>query len=419
MTDRTVAVADQGAPGLVERDRFTRAVDQADRDRDRSMVAVIAIEGLVEINLLCGYDVGDDLLGHLGRTLGGRASVDVTIGRIGGGRFGVLVTPVGERSPLQLIDPILADLDLAISWWLDDRAGLGTPSPIVPRAVAGLATGYGGLVWTQAEQALAVADTGHHPDPGRVRSFDPTDPRLAHRLERHQVIESLVDALSAGQLPLTVAAIDPLASGSAATPRVRVSLGPSVAGREPISATDLGLAPGLGARIDRELLAQALRLVDDRTDLTVSLVGPAPPDGWPLAPNPGQPGRPGPRRSIELPQDRLIALGADQRGRLARDLTAAGWTLTVSEFDGGWQAWAVVEDQPVEAVRLRADLVAAAIAGPIGSHVLAATMDGLRLTGRSGQPPIDPIAPAGAASGDQLRQLGFSHIDRSPPTGLR
>ncbi len=149
--------------GLADRDAFARAVDQADRDRDRLLVAVLTVDGLAEINQLCGYDVGDSLLAALGRVLADRVSVDLTAGRVGGSHLALLQTPAPPRNSTDLLGPIVDDLDRALGRWLDDRAALGTPCPIVPRARVGVAAGHGGATWTDAETALAVAEAANDP----------------------------------------------------------------------------------------------------------------------------------------------------------------------------------------------------------------------------------------------------------------
>ena len=426
--------------GLSDRDRFARSVDQADRDRDRMVVALIAIDGLAEVNQLCGYEAGDALLAQLGRSLAPFHSVDTTVGRIGGGQLGLLVVPAGDRRPGPTAAPVLAELDAAIARWLADRAGLGTPSPITPVARAGVAAGYGAGTWADAEAALAVAL--EDPDGNQLVTFDLGHPLLDGLRRRQRMVEDLASAIERDRLLIESTPVEPLAPGGASWTGLQARLGPS---RGDVAGTgrhgpggiglptvgDLRLAPGLAGRIDRRLLTvsrtdgalrQPRRRRDDRAPsvVSVSLLGPltgprsalterpeadGDHDGNRPGDHPGNhPGK-GTSLVVDVDQRRLLAESARGRSQdLATGLARVGASLGVTGFDGGWSVVEVLDRLPVHHLVVDADLVRGAEAGSAAARaIMAAAVSLAHERGTALVAPLDSVDAEVAA------ELGLTH----------
>jgi len=396
--------------GLADRDAFARAVDQADRDRDRLLVAVLTVDGLAEINQLCGYDVGDSLLAALGRVLADRVSVDLTAGRVGGSHLALLQTPAPARNTTDLLGPIVDELDLALDRWLDDRAALGTPCPIVPRTRVGVAAGHGGGTWTDAETALAVAEAD--PEGPAILSFDLTDPRLARHRRRQMLADQVAEALHQGRLLIDRLPVEPVEpGGSSWVLLVARPMRSRPAGRD-LHGSDLDLAPGLTGQIDRHLLGRATERHPSAPSATsVNILGPL--DG-PLsvlsdrmtAANVGPDPDP---VDLVIVVDQQTLVAADPVA-FGRRLIELGWRIAVTGFDGGWAAWAAVDRLPVHHLRPDGDLVDRAVAGEgqPTEHLLA-------LTANAADRGILVSAPAPAAGDrstlERLGDLGVTHLE--------
>lgn len=417
--------------GLADRDVFVRAVDQADRDRDRMVVAVVTVDGLAEINQLCGYDVGDSLLAALGRALATRTSVDVTTARIGGGHLGMLQAPAHPTHPLDLLGPILDDLDAATDAWLDERAALGSPCPIEPRPRAGVAAGYGGGTWSDAEVALSVAIDD--PDGQPAVHFDLRDGRLAAQRRRQRLADDVADALHHHRLPvdqLAVVALDRLGPSTGTDPsaaavdptgddrnpawtrlRPRPAVGPSTSAGDRradggVSGTDLALAPGLAGRLDQHLVARAEELrsgpIASAPAVSVPLLGPLV----------------GPRSVLADGSHGDLVVEVDQAALASTDttvvsdrLTRLGWQVAIVDFDGGWEAWTLVERLPVHHVRPRADLIRRAMAEePTAVDILRSI--GTTAAERGILVAAGPEAASALGAVDRLRGMGLTHLDR-------
>lgn len=401
--------------GLATRHGFARAVDQADRDRDRMVVAVVAIDGLAEVNRFSGHHAGDDLLRALGRPLAQRASVDVTPARIGGSAFGLLLAPADDHRPREVLDPIVADLDRTIADWLAQRAALGTPSPVRPSPVIGVAAGHGGGVWGEAELALEAA-LGDPSGPA-ITEFQPDEPGLADHRRRHRLVGELAEAIDRDALPLAGGVVEPLVADPAPAGRwVRLGLHLPNAGRAGddiapggISATELLAAPGLAGAIDRRLLDRATALLAGPAGAGDS--GGAAPIGRvtvaPLGPLVGRralvdgaDGRP-PGIMVEIAQSRLAALAGPATDELARRLHELGWDLTIADFDGGLEGWRLRERLDARHLLVDDGLVGAGDRpdGPrsrlMTATAASAAAEGCRLLARHGLRPDEELAVLG------------------------
>lgn len=385
------------------------------------VVAVITVDGLAEINQLCGYDVGDSMLIALGRALVNRSSVDVTTARIGGGHLGLLQAPAHPSHPLDLLGPILDDLDGAVTTWLDERAALGSPCPIEPRPRAGVAAGYGGGTWSDAEVALSVAIDD--PDGQPAVHFDLSDGRLAAQRRRQRLADDVADALHHHRLPIDRMPVVPLDQLGTATSsdedrtdgwvrlRPRPAVGPptSAADRRAdsgVTDTDLALAPGLAGRLDQHLVARA-------GELQSGAIGPAPvvsvPILGPLV---------GPRSALAHQTERELVVEIDQAALTAADtialshrLIGLGWHVAIADFDGGWEAWTLAERLPVHHVRPRADLIRRAMADePTAAEILRSI--GATAAERGILVAAGPEAASALGAVERLRSLGLTHLDR-------
>ena len=432
--------------GLCDRDHFARAVDQADRDRDRMVVAMLAIDGLAEVNQLCGYDAGDALLAELGRALAPHRSVDATVGRIGGGLLALLLAPAGDRQPGPTTAPLIDDLTAAIERWRGDLAGLGTPSPITPVVRAGAAAGYGAGTWSDAEAALALA--ADHPDGEGLVTFDLSHPHLDGLRRRQGLVEDLAAALDRDQLPIDRYRVEPLppagrADGGRAADDggdgsgwigLQARTGPARGRRRPgtgLAADDVDLAPGLAGQIDRHLLLAAVtqqeggraRRRDDR--VSVSLLGPL---GGPRSAIDRIPAAVADRGLIiEVDQTRLLAdrhrsgrgPADTRRSNLGRRLEAAGLQLGVTGFDGGWEIVDLLDGLPVHHVTPDHGLIRSALAGGPAGAILS-TAVGIATDRRWAV--VGPAESAEWAADadrtnldDPVRVLGLTHRRRDEP----
>lgn len=376
-------------------------------------MAVVTVDGLAEINQLCGYDVGDSLLGALGRVLAERVSVDLTAGRIGGSHLALLQTPAPSRHPTDLVGPIVDDLDAALRRWLDDRAALGTPCPIMPRARVGVAAGHGGATWSDAETALAVAQSD--PNGAPIVSFDLGDPRLASHRRRQLLADDLAEALHHRRLPVDrrpVTPIDEMGPGW-----VRLLARPDLARPAPtgptdtqaVLATDLGLAPGLAGQVDRHLLERAIERPEpaDGASTPVSLVVLGPLEG-PRSVLFDESPTTSVELGIEITQD---ALAAADPAALGRRLHELGWGLAIDGFDGGWADWTAVDRLPVHHLRPSTDLVGLALADRShpASHLRALTANA---ADRGIPVAADDRLLAEPSAVERLLDLGITHLER-------
>lgn len=344
-TDRRPELVD-ALTGLATRHGFARAVDQADRDRDRMVVAVVAIDGLAEVNRFSGHHAGDDLLRALARPLAERASVDVTTARLGGTTFGLLWAPADDHRPGDVLAPVLDELRAGIDRWRAQRSALGTPSPVRPEPVAGLAAGHDGEVWARAELALEAA-LGDTAGPS-IAVHDPDDPALADHRRRQRLVGELAESVDRADLAVATGEVEALQPEHAPGWRwVHLALHLPNAGRPGdavarggVSATELSAAPGLAAAIDHRLIERAADLRRSGVDrVTVAPLGPLvgprsiidPTLGWP------------PGLLLEVEQARLAQLPIAAARGLADRLAELGWDLVIADFDGGLGAWRMAE----------------------------------------------------------------------------
>ena len=413
--------------GLLSRPGFSRAVDQADRDRDRMVVVVVTVEGLAEANRLCGPGAGDDLLRSVGRVLALRASVDVTPARLGGNQFGVLWAPADDHRQAGIIDPLQHDVDRAIRDWADELASLGTPTPVTPLALIGVAAGHDGETWDRAELALdlTIAD----PTGPAVTRFDPGDPRVADHHRRQRVLAELAAAVDHDRVVTAVGPVDdlrrPEGDRSGRSRWLRLHLHLAAGGRAAddlprsrVKPADVAAAPGLAREIDR-------RLLDRAGDL---LSGHDPLDGGSVTDDPDLPTRVsvplfGPlvgRRSalddrrawppgvvVEIGQARLAALSDSAGAELAQRLTDLGWELAIAGFDGGLTAWRTADGLAASHLLPPPELLVAHSRPQPGSAELLASLTGsAAATGRL------VVAEAVDGSDDELRRLGVDAVIR-------
>ncbi len=394
---------------------------------------MLTVDGLSEINQLCGYDVGDSLLAALGRVLADRASVDLTAGRVGGSHLALLQTPAPARHTTDLVGPIVDELDRALTRWLDDRAALGTPCPIVPRARVGVAAGHGGGTWTEAETALAVAEAD--PDGPAIVSYDLTDPRLAHHRHRQLLADEVAEALHQDRLPIDRRSVEPIEPGGPGWHRlvVRPPLSRPVQGRpggsEELRGRDLDLAPGLASQIDRHLLSRARETPPPPSSSTS---GPAPRRTTTTSLRILGP-LDGPRSILGEPTAATADAGAHGPTNLvievthhdlavtdpvvlARRLTELGWRIAITGFDGGWATWAAADRLPIHHIQPDQDLLGRTVAGErqATDHLLALTANA---AGRG----LPVAAPTPTAEKDhhgmleRLLDLGITHLDQPTP----
>jgi GGDEF domain-containing protein len=410
--------------GLASHHVFARAVDQADRDRDRMMVAVVVIEGLAEVNRLCGRHAGDDLIRSTGRPLAERSSVDVTAARLEGGHFGLLWAPADDHRPEHVIDPILDELNRAAGRWAAGLASLGTPSPVVPIPLIGMAVGYDGAVWTEAELALDIVLAD--PTGPNVARFDPNDGRVAQRRRWQRLVAELARAAEHDRLGLVAGVVEALgpAPTSADDGRwLRVGLHLPNAGRADdhlpangVSSAELTSTPGLAGELDRRLLDRACDLLSGHADagrgggtgrptrVGVPIFGPL--IGRRSVLDDGRAWPPG--IVVEIDQARLVALSPSAAAELAQRLTDLGWELTVADFDGGLAGWTAADRLAANHLLVSPELVRGALAGDAAaSRLLDVTAASAAATGRL------LLAPPAVAGPQELRRRGF---DRLLPT---
>lgn len=389
----------------------------------------MTIDGLTEVNQLCDHRAGDDLLRGLGPPLASRASVDVTVARIDGNRFGILWTPAGEERPDRVVAPIVTDLQRAIGRWIDKRLALGIPSPVSPIPLVGVASGFDGQVWTQAELALDV--TLADPTGPAITVFDPDDGRLAGQRRRHRVAGELARAVERERLGVSTGTVEPLgldhAPGTRSLPGPWLRLGLRLPGagrardRLPptlVSADDLASAPGLAAEIDRRLLDRAALLLNDELDrgddrptrVSVPLIGPLLGRRSALDDHRTWP----PGVVVEVEQRHLAQLPVETGDELAQRLTDLGWELALTGFDGGLAGWTLAERLAVHhLVPCPALVVAGAAPETLQADILAATAAATAVADRwLIAPSLDRIDRP--PSDDSLEKLGFQAVMRRP-----
>ncbi len=395
--------------GLAGREQIVRVVDQADRDRDRLIAAVLAIDGLAEINQLSGHDAGDALLRRVGPVLGQQVSVDVTVGRIGGGRLGLVVAPAGDREPESTVRPVLEALGGALAAWSADQATLGTPSPVEPAVRAGVAVGEGASTLVAAEAALAAALAD--PDGPSLVLAGSDHPGLVRHRRRRRVIEHLVETIDRGLVSVADDPIEDLTGAGAAWRRLRPDSTVPVRSGDPaaLDHRDLGPTPGLAARLDRLLLtraadaAAATAVAAHGSTVIVPLLGPL--AGRRSAMSGEVPTGTG-HLVVEAARSQLTGIDP---AALARRLGELGLTVGVVDAVGGWDDARLLRQLPVHHVRPVLDLAEAAVADdPAGVRALDDLVTIARGLG------ADVVAPAGLTGGDDatLRRLGCTRIHR-------
>ncbi|MEL6985400.1 MAG: EAL domain-containing protein, partial [Actinomycetota bacterium] len=334
--------------------------------------------------------------------------------------------------PLDLVGPILDDLDAAVSQWLDDQAALGTPCPIEPRPRAGVAAGYGGGTWSDAEVALSVAI--EDPDGPATVHFDLRDGRLATQRRRQRLADEVAEGLQHHRLPVDQVAVVPLdqvgrsaddtstgtgtgtsetgAGGSGWTRlRSRPAVGPpspTVDGRADgsVASIDLALAPGLAGRLDRHLINRAEELrsgpIGAEPVISVPVLGPL------VGPRSALSSSPNGALVLEIDQ---AALASSDSMALSHRLTDLGLHVAIGNFDGGWEAWTLTERLPVHHVRPRADLIRRAMADDRTATELLASI-GTTAAERTILVAAGPESASALAAVDRLRSLGITHLDR-------
>jgi predicted signal transduction protein with EAL and GGDEF domain len=419
--------------GLASREAFARAVNQADRDRDPLVVATIAIEDFADLNRLCGYEAGDDLLRTLGRALAERASVDITAGRLGGNRFGLLWAPAGDEAPEIWLAPILGDVGAAAGRWASQQLDVGGSSPVTPDVVAGVAAGFSARTWVEAELALELACDRAGP---AIVTFDADDYRVVRYRWRQRVIDDLAVALRRDGLSVVAGAIEPLAGGPGRWLRLGVPLpGTSraddrVGGPVPLVGIEggatphdlvlgaIGAAPALALALDRRLTDRAEEIVScgrGQLRVTVPLVGPLTGRRSPVAKLAAALERgaaPPTRILFEIDQGRLAGGDALAGVReLSAMLTELGSGVVVAGYVGGWEAWRAIDGLPVAYLKPHHDLVtAAAEPGSSAARILETVVDNAGRTDRQ------LVAPVGALPDQRLIDLGFHHVERPART---
>ena len=416
--------------GLSSREAFGRAVNQADRDRDPMVVAALAVEDFPDLNRLCGYEAGDDLLRTLGRILADRTSVDVTAGRIGGNRFGLLWTPAGDQEPERWLAPIIAELRNAVRRWVAHQHGIGAPCPSTPNVTAGLSAGHAARTWLEAELALDLAGDRSGPP---VVTFDADDPRVVHHRWRQRVVDDLVTALRDDRLTIIAGSVEPLGNGGGRWLRLGVSLtgagraedrvgrgarcGPGAAhGVDPSRAVSSAAeaAPGLARDMERRLIERADEIVSGAQGLlrvTIPLVGPLAGRGSPLrrlAATLERGSAPPTRILFEIDQGRLLdGRGATDLREASGLLNEVGSGVVIGGYVGGWDAWRAIDGVGVAYLKPCRELVAAA-SDPrsAAARILAAVVE------NAGGADRQLVAPAGTLSDSQLAALGFHYVER-------
>ncbi len=401
--------------GLASRETFAWAVQQADADRDRLAVAVLHLDGVAEVNLFCDFGAGDDLVRETARSLSVASSVNITVARIGGSQFGVLWTPIDERPPTTLVEPVIALAQEGVDRWLDHRIGLGLATPVVPQLLASVSIGFTAEVWTEAEVAVDYLRADERRPTLAVHDEHDLD-LAAHRV-RHQTIELVAEALRLDDLALSQRTIDRLADLPAGAPTsparlLRLSLTHRRGEVLDQHRSALGLTPGLAGRLDRRLMQLVANEVLPNVDgdqIVVPLSGPltgrrSALQFSDLATAASE--RAHPALEVDLHQLQAATSGARRR-ELGRCLDELGTGLVVTDFDGGWQSWLAVEHLPIRSVRPPAGLVQEAIAGqPGASRILAALVANAQAIGAL------VTAPSVEVDDDQLRALGFDQVER-------
>jgi GGDEF domain-containing protein len=427
--------------GLASREAFARAVNQADRDRDPMVVVALAVEDFPDLNRLCGYEAGDDLLRTLGRVLADRTSVDVSAGRLGGNRFGLLWTPAGTVTPENWLAPILADLRHAAARWIAHRLGLGGPSPVTPELVAGIGSGFSARTWVEAELALELAADPSGPP---VVSYDPDDPRVVQHRWRQRVVDDLAAAMRHDRLSVVAGPVEPLTGPG---PGRWLRLGPSLRGaaraedrggghdagpdsernadldldRDRIVVAAAHAAPGLARGVERRLLDRAGELVTGATGqlrVTVPLIGPIAGRRSPLrllVTTIDRGPAPPTRILLELDQEQLLsARGATELRELSAALSEIGSGLVVAGYTGGWESWRAIDGVPIAYLKPHPELItAAANPGSAAAGILAAVV------GNASRADRQLVAPSGPIPDQALIELGFHHVERPATRVLR
>ncbi|MEM9655637.1 MAG: diguanylate cyclase [Actinomycetota bacterium] len=231
--------------GISSRAAFARQVGQADQDRDQFAVAIIGIRHIDDINRHLGFQVGDDLLRIVGRTLGDRVAVGTTVARLGGARFGMMTVGLATQDVGDWLEPVAAAINNAIAGWIFDQIDFHGSCLIEPTVMIGAAGGYSGRVWADATVALDLceAEPGDGGQVGTIIVHDPTDSRFAAIEADELRNETVRSALKSGSIrwarrpvercdnpdplrPWTkIEAIDRRSGASIATGRLRSAVG--------------------------------------------------------------------------------------------------------------------------------------------------------------------------------------------------
>lgn len=399
--------------GLASRDAFSRQVDQADRDRDRFAIAVIAIDHFADVNRQLGYNAADDLLRVLGRVLAEQSSVAAVAGRLGGAKFGLLKLQILDRPIEGWLEPIVASLRTAIGTWTFDQIDDSGGCAVRPELLVGAAAGCSCQVWQEAELALQVAAD----DPlGRpVVEFVPDDPSFVELGRRQRIGEEVSAALRAGSLSAAASRVEPIGGGGPDWQWLRLEARVPSPDRPAATAVTAALgttlSPGLARQVERWLLEEAEAMLAGAScqlRLTVPL-GQRLTSGRPLAerliPDLERCGIPPSRLLFEV--DETILVDSGRRAReLGRQLEAVGSGLVVADSDGSWRAWRAVEGLAALYVRPHRELVEAAASGGPADRILDAMAANAEAADR------ELIAPACCVPERALADHGFGYVER-------
>ncbi|MEM7273270.1 MAG: diguanylate cyclase [Actinomycetota bacterium] len=405
--------------GLASRGAFARQVTQADRDQDEFAVAIIAVLRIEEINRRAGFEAGDDLLRSLGRAVGQQASVDTTVARLGGARFGMMTVGPGVDNVTDWLDPAIGAMAGAVSTWTFDQIDFSGIRPIEPALVVGAAGGFSGQVWSDAALALDLAETPHRTGTGpavNVVVHDETDPRLGALRTRARAETEVTDQLDRGELNPVIRAIEPADPIGPDHPWLRLGVPADGGGaRRPSHELPSGwLTPLVGRELERWLIGRAVTLLGTESGqirVTIPVH-----HGLDLGPDLAEhvlavadPARVPPSRLVfEVDEAVIDAAGRHGRAGLAA-LRSIGSDVVLAGADGGLRTARLVDELDTRYVKPAPGLLAVGPGDQSAGRLLTALAASMAERGR------DLIAPSEAADGgdrpgpDRLVRLGVRY----------
>lgn len=400
--------------GLSSRAAFARQVDQSDRDRDRFVVALLEVDHLSEINRQLGYDIGDDLVRAVGRSLAGQRSVSTVVARLGGAQFGLLAIQGTQTDAEDWLGPIISATEAALSSWILDQVDYSGGCAVEPRLLAGAANGSSGQVWADAAAALDVA----HRDP-RAESvivFDLANPIFATLHEQRMLADDVEVLLAAGKLRAVSRPIEPLDGDDCERRLARLGIAgtdsPQDASRPQGELDTAALPLGMQSRLDRWLVERAvtlltqecgqLRLIVPQTARVAS--GSA--FALQLSTILDQHRIPPDRLLFEVAESEVVTTEAGRE--FCHRLALIGSGVVLTDCEGGWPAWRAIEDYPISVIKPHRHLVEqAGAADRAAVRILDALIANAAASSR------EVIAPFCQIRSTTLADLGFINREGS------